>query len=149
MKNLILCLGTILCVFSSSISKAQQHSFATTFTFEAKFADSSTTYNVDQTKPVSISLPIQMGWECIKTSTFEVENRIRAGFICSSDSWRTKMWNMVGCKKSEIDPSRASALRLFAPREDGKKQGDPSLGPDGSPNGKWVDLVVICVTVRL
>jgi hypothetical protein len=63
---------------------------------------------------------------------------------------------LVRCKPTAVDPMHGAGMRLFAPRPDGRRQGEPVDGGGGGDGGafnpafgKWVDVAVSCETVGL
>jgi len=97
--------------------------FTTTFTFETHFGDGKRTYNENQNIAVDVWLPADQGWACIRNTAIPVEGRMRDGFTCSSDGWKTEVLTMVGCKADAADPLHTAGMRLFAPRPGGLLQG--------------------------
>lgn len=126
--------------------------FTTNFRYDVKFADIVNTYNENQHMDVPVGLPPDQPWQCVRNGVATVEGRLRGGFACTNDGWKTVL-TMVGCKINGEDSPRTAAMRLFGPRADGKPQGAPSdAGADGgaSPRfGRFVDLAVTCETVAV
>jgi hypothetical protein len=116
-----------------------------------KFADGVQTYNENHQIFVSVRIPAELVWRCDRNPPLVVDDRTRSGFSCTSDGWKTQVIVMTGCKNGSADSIHTSALRIFAPREDGKVQGAPvDAGADGvkpATTGKWIDLAVSCETV--
>jgi hypothetical protein len=122
--------------------------FVTSFKFEVKFVDGVQTYNENQGIVVNVWLPPELGWQCLRLSPALIDRRMRGSFACSNDGGKTEALTMVGCKPAEADALRTAAMRLYAPRPDGKPQGwsDPDAGAVAAVPafGKWVDLTVSC-----
>jgi hypothetical protein len=141
-------------VFGAAIllpSHGAAKTFRTDFKFEVHFSDGVRTYNDNQTIAVDVWLPPDQGWQCIRDPVAFADGRMRGSFACSNDGWKTDVLTMVGCKATEVDHLRVAAMRVFAPRPDGRPQGAATdAGTDataGAPFGKYVDLSVSCETV--
>jgi hypothetical protein len=123
----------------------------TNFKFEVRFSDAVQTYNENPNMVVHVWLPPDAGWDCQRVDRAFVEARVRSGFVCSNDGWKTDVYTIVGCKVAGDDPTHSAGMRIYGPRPDGRPQGAESdAGADGgaSPRfGKWIDLAVTCETV--
>ena len=134
--------------------EAQPPQFKTTFRFEVKFSDGTHTYNENQQMVVNVWLPPDQPWQCVRNSPLLVDGRIRSGFTCTNDGWKSDVLTMVGCRQGAEDSVRTAAMRIYAPRADGRPQGEPvdggADGGGGNPSfGKWIDLAVTCETVKV
>jgi len=108
------------------------------------------TYNENQRTFLPVALPDDLGWSCHRISTVVADDRLRSGFECSSDNWKTFSAVLVGCKRAEVDPMHTSAMRIFAPstfRNPTTGMPKPCSQPSCIP--KSYDLVASCETVSL
>jgi hypothetical protein len=127
--------------------------FETRFNYEVRFGDGVRTYNENADQLVPVWLPPDQGWQCNRNIGLIADGRKRNGFGCSNDGWKTDVLIIVGCKPTALDPLHGAGMRLFAPRPDGRRQGEPVDG--GSTTGfnpafgKYVDVAVSCETVGL
>lgn len=123
----------------------------TRFTFtvsEWRLGAEQATYNENPQTFVNVALPKEMGWACHRIPRVLADERLRSGFECSNDSWRSFVSVLVGCKKSEDDPLHTSAMRLFAPsalRDPSDGTPRPCTTPPCAPRA--YDLVASCETV--
>jgi hypothetical protein len=82
--------------------------FTINWRFEAKFGDGVQTYNENAEVIIPVRIPADFGWACNRNTPTPVDGRMRAGFSCSNDNWKTYMIVMTGCRASALEPTHTA-----------------------------------------